>query len=78
MLGEHAEFKVVHLKDIITASDGTRKVTTIFVNFPIVRQLRCYCLTLTQVVKYYMRIFSLIINSQEVTDFVHIGRWTGY
>lgn len=39
MLGERAEFKVVHLKEILTASDGTRK---------------------------------------EVTDFVHIGRWTGY
>ncbi|CAK9187453.1 unnamed protein product, partial [Ilex paraguariensis] len=38
MLGEHAEFKTVYLKDILTASDGTRK---------------------------------------EVTDFIHIGRWTG-
>lgn len=26
MLGEHAEFKALHLKDMLTASDGTKKV----------------------------------------------------
>lgn len=29
MLGEHAEFRALSLKDILTASDGTRKVQKI-------------------------------------------------
>lgn len=28
MLGEHAEFKTLNLKDILTASDGTKKDLT--------------------------------------------------
>lgn len=35
MLSENAEFKALTLKEIITASDGTRKVDiVIFLNFP--------------------------------------------
>lgn len=30
MLSEHAEFKALSLKDIFTASDGTKKVEIIF------------------------------------------------
>lgn len=30
MLSEHAEFRALSLKDILTASDGTRKVEIIF------------------------------------------------
>lgn len=34
MLSEHAEFKALNLKDILTASDGTKKVNTILLLLP--------------------------------------------
>lgn len=67
MLSKQAEFKVLKFKDILTASDGTRKVEISFFGGRF-----CY------IVLSCYQFRSLILNPQEVTDFIHIGRWTGY
>lgn len=39
MLSEHAEFKALNLKDILSASDGTKKVNTILLLLPRINPL---------------------------------------
>lgn len=57
MLGECAELKVVHLKEILTASDGTRKVDIIFLNCLIASHFRgYYYLTWPCVVEFFENI----------------------
>ena len=70
MLSMQAEFMVLKMKDILTATDGTRKVEVSFFGGHFCCLFLCLAI--------YLRIFSLTLYSQEVTDSFHIGRWTGH